>query len=148
MLELSLLLFGVAWWVAAATTATVYSEKANDVGLEEEHARTAVWSLAWANVALFGILSFLQIIKYFSRPRKIRYPAPPSGAVVGTPVAGRDPPYNQMLHQGVAAPPGHPLPPSPFISSGYPTSPGSSTVQMYGGYPLATEPPPPTTHSR
>ncbi|KAG7670277.1 hypothetical protein NADE_001880 [Nannochloris sp. 'desiccata'] len=147
ILELSILLFGVAWWVAAATTATVYSERADDLGLEEEPSRTAVWSLAWANVALFSILACLKIIKYFSRPRKIRYPVPPPGAVVGTP-AGR-PPFDQMQHQVVAAPPAHPLPPSPFISSGYPTAPGSSsTIQMYGGYPLATEPPPPTTHSR
>lgn len=144
ILELSLLLFGVAWWVAAATTATVYSEKADDVGLEEEHARTAVWSLAWANVALFSILSCLQIVKYFTRSNKSRYPAPPPGPVVGTPALA---PGQEMQHHSVAAPPAHPLPPSPFVSSGYPTTPGSNTIQMYGGYPLATEPPPPT-HSR
>lgn len=148
LLELFLCVFGILWWIAAATTATIYGQRADDDGLKEEDSRTAVWSLSWANVVLFSALSALQIIRYSSKPRKFRYPAPPGGMAGG--MAAEAPSFTQMQHH-VAAP-ASPIPASPFMVSGYPTAPPSgnsnSTIQMYSGYPFATEPPLPQSQSR
>jgi hypothetical protein len=135
--ELTLSLFGVLWWIAGAITATIYGNRADSDVLREEDERTAVWSLSWVNVGLFSLLLGLEIIKCCFEPRKNRYPGPgiPSGGV-----QSEAPPFTHH----VAAPPASPIPASPFIVPGYPTS----TIQMYGGYPLATEPPPSLTQSR
>jgi hypothetical protein len=145
IVELVLVAFGVLWWIAGATTATIYAERADNDGLKEKDSRTAVWSLSWANVFLFSVLTGVEIIKYRTHPRKIRYPAV---GLAGTTI-GASPPPSYFPHHSVVvtAPPAGPVPTSPFMVPGYPTAP-SSTVQMYGGYPLATEPPLPTTHSR
>jgi hypothetical protein len=57
--ELGVALLRVAWWVAAAVTATVYGQRADDDGVPKEAARTAVWALAWVNLGLFVLSALL-----------------------------------------------------------------------------------------
>ena len=150
-LDFALCLFGLAWWIAVAITATIYGERANNAGLGDEDARTSVWSLAWANVFLFSVLSAEQVMYYYSSRQKIRYPAPPR-QTTGLGATATATPLPQF---SMAAPPAGPIPESPFVVPGYPAAPSvysstvpNSSIQMYGGYPLATEPPPSSPYSR
>ena len=121
--------FGLLWWIPAATTATVYSYRADDDALSEEGTRKAVWIMSWVNVALFAVLTvdgLLEVRSAAARkpvfiPRSMPPPhayaasSGPAAGVVELPVAGSSyyPPSNyEQSHSGV-----------------------------YGGYPMATEPP-------
>ena len=55
-LEVWLAALLAAWWTAAAPAATVYGTRADGATppLPEHDARTAVWAMAWCEVALWG----------------------------------------------------------------------------------------------
>lgn len=60
----------------------VYGERTDDHGMPEHAARTAVWSLAWAEVGLF-VLAFVGTLLDCYWPRKQQLLHQPSDAVLG-----------------------------------------------------------------
>lgn len=72
-IEVLVLGFGLLWWIPAAATTNIYGRRSDDRGLPEKGARTAVWSLSWAEVALFAIALIVTVADCL-RPRKKRRP--------------------------------------------------------------------------
>ncbi|KAI7838643.1 hypothetical protein COHA_007570 [Chlorella ohadii] len=54
---LSLLL--TCWWIAAATTGTIYGVRADNASVPEHDARTAVWAMGWSEVGLWALSAVL-----------------------------------------------------------------------------------------
>jgi hypothetical protein len=129
------------WWIPAAVVATINGQRADDDGLEEHTARTAVWGLSWAALGLFCILTLVQLAG-----RALESPKPRPG-----PIQMAAPPATSPAVYAASPSPTHisgrPVPASPFLSyspvyAPPPYPPPQYSAEPFVPIPMATEPPP------
>ncbi|PRW45518.1 membrane-spanning 4-domains subfamily A member 4A-like isoform X3 [Chlorella sorokiniana] len=164
--EVLVCVLATCWWIAAATTATVYGKDANSwaadninstnsqnqqyaVQLQDKEGyRTSVWAMGWANVGLFALTAILSL---FDCCKTRKNPPPvaqnyPQGAYVSS----QPPPYQpayQAPYYAAGPPPGaYAAPPA----GAYAAPPAGAYAAPPSGYPPAAGTPapagyPPTT---
>lgn len=159
--EVMACVLALCWWIAAATTATVYGKDADSWAADnigstntqdqqyavqlqnKEGYRTSVWAMGWANVGLFGVATLLTLFDCCTA-RKNPPPvaqAYPQGAYVSSQPPQYQPAYQAPYYAAgpppgaYAAPPAGAYPPGAYAAppSGYPPATGAPA-----GYPPTT----------
>ncbi|KAL4422263.1 hypothetical protein ABPG75_008460 [Micractinium tetrahymenae] len=153
--EVLICIIAVLWWIAAATTGTVYGHNADDVPVQPGNSsaavdsqvldektgyRTSVWAMGWANMSLWFIMALISLKDCVS----MRKQAPPAAAYPTGAYAA--PAYQQPNVYGAPPPGGAPPayygapPPGGYPAAGYPpASPFAGGAPA--GYPPAGYPP-------